>query len=134
DFLDPRAVAEIALAAGMPVRSTENLVDETCNQVGVKQGSPRLTLAAAWRIEARRDLQLAKLHLVRCGRLERLAHSELLDEPADERAAAAVDARFDPRIVPNRHEARLYRAQCAVLELADEHVSIVDVHPHHSVV
>ena len=46
--------------------------------------------AAAGRITARRNLELAKLHLIRLRRPQRLADALLLDQPADERAFAAV--------------------------------------------
>ena len=74
---------------------------------------------------------LAKLDLIRRRALERLADAVLLDEPADQRALAAVDARLEPGIVPDRHEARLNRADRAAREFADEDVAVVDVHAHH---
>src|SRR6185503_10477054 len=61
------------------------------------------------------------------GALERLALTELLDEPADERALRAKDAGLDAGVVADRYVRRLHRADRAVRVLADVDVPVVDV-------
>src|SRR5207247_9623301 len=98
-FLDPRAVAEVTLVLGA---AAQNLADEAAHEVRVEERTPRLMAVAARRVAARGDLQFAELHLVGRRRSQRFADTGLLDEAADERALAAVDARFDAGVVADR--------------------------------
>ena len=128
DFLDPRAVLEVALVA---LAALDDLVDEVLDQVGVEQRAPRLLGMPAGRVEARGDRQLLELDGVRGGDLDRLGDAALLDQPADDRAPASVEPGLDARVVADGDVARLDRADRAVGVLADEDVAVVDVHAHH---
>src|SRR5439155_15187200 len=120
DFLHARALEESAL---VPASLVEDLADERADQVRIEQRPPRLTRAASGRIEPRGHLDVAELDLVLRRPLEGLAEAVLLHQPADDRALAPVDARFEPRVVPNSDEAGLHGAQRAVLELPQEDVT-----------
>src|SRR5712692_9527992 len=113
DFLDPRAVLEVALIA---VATVEDLVDEVTHEIGVKQRAPRLAGMTARRVEALRDLDLVEFDRVRPGYLDGLGHAMLLDQTADDGATFAVQARFDAGVVADRDEARLDRRDGAVGE------------------
>src|SRR5689334_1582659 len=80
-FLDPGAVAEVSFVL---LATDQNLDDEAADQIRVEQGAPRFVAAAARRIAARGNLELAELHLFRRGRPERFADTGFLDEAADE--------------------------------------------------
>ena len=86
---------------------------------------------AAGREQARRHVDVDELDGVRSRALQRLHDPELLHEPRDQGALAAVHAHLDPWIVPDRDEAALHRADRAARELADEDVAVVDVRAHH---
>src|SRR6266851_5296682 len=128
DFLDPRAILEVALIA---LATLDDLVDEVAHEVGVKQRAPRFAGVTTWRVEALWDFDLVEFDRVRPGELDRLGHAVLLDQPADDGAALAVQACFDARVVANRDEARLDRSDGAVVEFAQKNVAVVDVHAHH---
>src|SRR5262245_49637196 len=127
-LLDPRAILEGALVPFTPVH---DLVDEVADQVGVEHRSPGLPRVPASRVEALGDRELAKLDLIRRRDPDRLRHAPLLDEPTDDRAAAAVEPGLDAGVVADRHEARLDGPEHAIRVLADEDVAVVDVHAHH---
>src|ERR1022692_2457508 len=123
DFLPPQAVAEVSLVA---VKLAEHLAGEVRRQVRVVQRPPRFSRAAARRVVLGGDLDLPELHIVGLRDLQRLADAEFLDQPGDGRARAAVDAHLDARVVADRDEAGLHRAERAAGELPDEHVGVVD--------
>src|SRR5688572_5801492 len=83
DFLDRRAVVEVALIA---VAAVLDLADEVGDQVGVEHRAPRLARVTAGREEAGRYLQLLELDGVRLRDLDRLGDAVLLDQPADDGA------------------------------------------------
>src|ERR1700730_5304626 len=116
DFLNPRAVAEVALVAGVVA---PDLPDEARYQVGVEQGSPRFPRAAACRVEAIRHGHVPEFDLAGGGRLQRFADPELLDQPADDRPLAAVEASLDAGVVADGHEARLDSAEWPVRETSE---------------
>src|SRR5439155_15557602 len=74
-----------------------------------------------------RDRDLDEFHGVRRRAPQDLALAEFLDEPADECALRAIDARFDPGVVPDRHVRRLHRANGSVFVFADVDISVVHV-------
>src|SRR5438876_7857386 len=126
DLLDFRALSEVALVLLAAIR---DLLHEVVHQVRVEERRPRLTRRVARGKEPLRDLHRNELDRIWLRAAQGLALAELLDQAADERALGSVDARLDPRVVPDGHEARLQRVDRAVRALADEHVSVVDVDP-----
>src|SRR5205085_1947390 len=82
----------------------------------VEEGSPGFRFRTSRRIEAVRNVDLAELHLVGRGGLERFTHAVLFDQAADQRALAAIHARLEAGIVPHGHEAGLDGPDGAALE------------------
>src|SRR5262249_210284 len=123
------AVAEIAFVG---VVFAQDFTDEAADQIGVEQRPPGFLAGSSRRIAAGWNLELAELDLIRLRRSQRFANAGLFDQAADQGAGAAVDARFDPRVVADRHEARLHRTERPVSELAEKDIAIVDVHPPHA--
>src|SRR5205823_1201207 len=76
------------------------------------------------------NFHLLELDGIRSGESNRFGNTMLFDKPTDDRAALAVDARLDARIIANRDEARLNRTDRTVSKFADENVAIVDIHAH----
>src|SRR5262245_26821722 len=98
DLLHPQPVVEVPLVA---LDLAEDLAGEVRGEVGVVEGPPRLTRAAAGRVVAVRDRHVPELNIIRPGHLQRLADAELLDQPGAGCALAAVDAHLDvPNAVP----------------------------------
>src|SRR5436189_1313509 len=124
DLLHPRALREVAL---IRLTALGNLLGEVVDEVRVEERAPRLPLLVPDREVRGRDLDLDEFHRIWRGALEHLTLAELLNEPADERALRAVDARFDPGVVPDRHVGGLHRADGAVFVFADVDIAVVDV-------
>src|ERR1700730_99882 len=116
DFLNPRAVAEVALVAG---GVAPDLRDEARYQVGVEQRAPRFPRAAARRVEAIRHGHVSEFDLAGSCRLQRFAAPQLLAQPADVRPLAAVEASLDAGVVADGHEARLDSAEWPVRETSE---------------
>src|SRR5205085_2753035 len=93
---------------------------------------PRLTRETGWWVEAHRDLDVIELDSVGPGELDRLRDAVLLHQAADDRPAISIDACLHARVITDGNEARLDRTDCAVGELADEDVAVVDIHAHHA--
>src|SRR5258708_11776361 len=116
DLLLPQTVMEVALVAWC---LDEHLAGEVRGQVGVVQRAPGFPRAAARRIVALRHRNLAELDVVGPGYLEGLAVAELLDQPRDGRALAALYPHLNARLVAHGDETALHRAHLASAELAD---------------
>src|SRR5258705_4157050 len=93
DLLHPSALGEVAL---IRLTAVGDLLGEVMNEVRVEERAPRLPLLVTDGEVRGRDLDLDEFHRLRRRALEDLTLAELLDEPADERALRAVNARFDP--------------------------------------
>src|SRR5215211_108217 len=129
DLLHPGSVVEIPLIAG---RVGRQLVEEVLDQVGVEEREPRLAWSASLWKEPVRYRELLELDVIRGRGLDRFGNAELLDQPRDDGALRSVEADLNSGVVADGHEAGLHRADGAVGELADEDISIIDVHPHHA--
>src|SRR6185437_16367859 len=97
----------------------------------IEERAPRFGWSATVRVEAVRDLHLLKLYRVRRRHLDRLGDPKLLDQAADDRSLTAVDACLDAGIVSNRDKGGLNRADRPIGVLADENISVVNIHAHH---